>query len=481
MPLTATDAPACHTHPEYWPAPNKGTQRLVKKVSAATITQLSAAAACNAAVGASPAPSVEDLLVRLREADPIRAQEFETLLAKLPQGFALTPVLYTRIAQAQGAALESEYVFSVRQRFLKFLAQTQKKALRDLGICDHGIARMARGLDPANVRGERYAVSVDHIIERGGSGTMAQARAKDELRDDTLAETFPPNHFANLLLLPQDVHDYKNRLNGLQDIHKLSAGESCWILMLTPVTTAQNHGYVCAPQPANTTLGQLALHVPNLHQQIGETKTIAVDTIEAMQALVNDTSAGSIIAMLDQLAGKNRPAHARRTLHDDFRDQRKADIAYLGSGCTVADLGVAQPRGSHAANNNNRHGAGTQNTVPSAPNTLRAIFNAAASHDRDVQRVVESKLRPQLRELADLLEKAHARAVTYEIRTPGHRNYSDFVQFFRGRNVRALCVEASYYPLAESRELLNVYRRINRDITQRSRAPKQIKSLKKSG
>lgn len=453
----------------------------MKKVSAATITQLSAAAACNAAVGASPAPSVEDLLIALRNADPIRAHEFETLLAKLPQGFALTPVLYTRIPQSQGAALESEYVFSVRQRFLKFLAQTQKQALRDLGICDHGIARMARGLDPANAQGERYAVSVDHIIERGGSGTMAQARAKDELRDDAQSETYPPNHFANLLLLPQDVHDYKNRLNGLQDIHKLSAGESCWILMLTPVTTAQNHGYVCAPQPANATLGHLALHVPNLHQQIGETKTIAVDTIDAMQALVSDTSAGSILGMLDQLAGKNRPAHVRRTLHDDFRDQRKVDIAYLDSGCTVADLGVAQPRGQQAANNNSRHGAPARNTVPSAPNTLRAIFNAAASHDRDMQRIVENKLRPQLRELADLLDKTYQRALAQELRTPGHRNYSDFVQFFRGRNVRALCVEASYYPLAESRDLLNVYRRINRDITQRSRHSKHLKSLKKTG
>lgn len=451
----------------------------MKKVSAATITHLSSAAACNAAASASPSPTVEDLVIQLRNSDPIRAQEFQTLLAKLPQGFALTPVLYTRITQAQGAALESEYVFSVRQRFLKFLAQTQKKALRDLGICEHGIARMARGLDPANVNGERYAVSVDHIIERGGSGTMAQARSKDELRSDSMAETYPPNHFGNLLLLPQDIHDYKNRLNGLQDIHKLAPGESCWILMLTPVVSGQNQGFVCAPQAADRELGHLSVYNPNLHQQIGETKTIAVDTIDAMQALVRDTSAGSILFMLDQLAGKNRPAHAGHSKSDDFNEQRKLDAAYLGAGYTVADLGVAQPRSGRAANNNHR--AGQSVSVPSAPNTLRAIFNAAASHDRTVQQTVERELRPQLRELTDLLDKAHARAVASELRTPGHKNYSDFVQFFRGRNVRTLCLEASRYPLAESRELLTVYRRINRDITQRARASKQFKSFKKTG
>lgn len=453
----------------------------MKKVSAATITHLSAAAAYSAAVSASAPPTVEDMMTALNTSHRVQARELAALLTQVPAGFAVVPVLYTRISQQQRAALESEYVFSVRQRFLKFLAQTQQTALSDLGICAHGIARMARGLDPANAQGQRYTVSVDHIIERAGSGKLANARVRDEQRDDAMSQTYAPNHFSNLILLPQDVHDYKNRLNGLQDIYHMSEGDSRWILMLTPVVSAHNPGYVCTPQPVDRTLGQLALHKPTLPQHIGETKTIAVEAIEKMQALTQDTSAGSVLQMLEQLARKNRPSHANLGRSDDPDQQRQLESIYLGAGFTVADLGVVQPRSPHAANNNQRKGAKAHTNVASAPNTLRAIFNAAVSHDPDAQHVIARDLRPSLRELTQLLEETYARALASELRTSGHQNYSDFVQFFRGRNIRRLCIEASRYPLAESRDLLATYRRINREVIQREKIAKQFKSFKKTG
>lgn len=452
----------------------------MKKVSAATITSLTAAAGF-AATAASAPPSVDDLLARMRAKNPRQAKEFEALAAALPQGFALVPVLYTRVPRARQASMESEYTFSVRQRFLKFLGQTQQPALRALGICEHGIARMARGLDPATVTGERYDVNIDHIIERCGSGTITDSRRRDELRGDAQADTYPVNHFNNLLLLPQDIHDYKNRLNSLQNIGALGERESCWILMLTPQASAQHPGYVCPPQPQERSLGRLALRHPSVQQQIGETKTVALETLDTMQALVADTAAGSILAMLEQLARRHRPSGAGRKRTDNDKKQRVLDDKYLRAGRTVADLGVTQPRESAAANSNAPPGGeNARPDVPSAPNTLRAIFNAAVSHDRAAQAKVEDSLRPRLRELTVLLDTAYQRVRALEIATPGHRSYQEFTGFFRGRNLRALCLEASHYPLAESRDLLAVYRRIDGELRQREYDAKRLEILKKT-
>lgn len=448
----------------------------MKKVSAATITDLTAAAALAADQLSSP-PSVDELLNRLRATDPDRAKEFETLLEKMPQGFALVPVLYTRVAQSRQASMDAEYTLSVRQRFIKFLGQTQQQALRDLGICEHGIARMARGLDPANVKGDRYEVSVDHMIERSGCGTMAEARVRDAVRDDANADTYAVNHFNNLVLLPQDVHDYKNRLNNLQSMTQVREGESRWVLMIAPVVSAQNPGFVCPPPAKDSVLGKLVVRPPSQHQKIGEIKSVAVEALETMQAMLNDTATGSILGMLEQLARHNRPAHAGRKRGENEKDQRRLDDAYLLGGHTVADLGVAQPRSQRAANNNTPKNS--RATVPSAPNTLRAIFNAAVSHDAAARTSVEETLRPRLREVTRLLEAAYAPPAR-DVPAAGQQHYREFTQFFRGRSVRMLCLEASHYPLAESRELLQVYRRIDRDLKNRQRAAKQLKTFKKS-
>ena len=467
----------------------------MKKVNAATITQLSTATA--GGVVPSAPPAIEDMVARLRADDPTRAQEFQTLLAKLPQGFALVPVLYTRIEKSHNAQLESEYVLSVRQRFLKFLGQTQQQSLRALGICEHGIARMARGLDPATVSGDRYDLSVDHIIERNGSGALSNARAKDPLRAADNAESWPVNHFDNLILMQQDIHDYKNRLNALQGIGQMRVGESRWILSLAPVVTAQSPGFVASVQPAGATLGQLRRYAPNVQQQIGENSAISNQLGETFDVLHHETSIGAIVSMLDTIARHHRPASAAWRRAAENENQRKIDEAYLRQGQTIADLGVAQPRtGQQQAANNNHPRSQRQGrhvsfqaprvqNVPSAPATMRAIFNAAASHDRDGARVVARDLRPRLRELTEMLEKTYARVETLDIRNPGHQNYDDFVQFFRGRNLRLTCLHASRYPLAESRDLLTAYRRIDTAIARRRghghNTPKGFKSFKKTG
>ena len=433
----------------------------MKKVSAANITHLTLATADPAAASTpplSPPPSIEELISRARRGTSDRVAAFNAALAQLPEGFALAPVLFTRIPRAVNASLESEYLFSVRPRFLKFLAETQKTALSDLGVCDHGIARMARGLDPATVDGRRYDLSVDHIIERFGSGALAARREKDPQRSDTDAESYPVNHFGNLILLPQDIHNLKNALNAAQGIHNLKEGESRWILMLVPVTTARRHGYVAAPQPRDAGLGQLRLYPPNAQQQISEAAALSRETTEVMRQLRAATILREMIPMLDSLANRQRP---KSPANDDAVPawKREQDMC-LTRAFSVADLAVSQPRDAE----------GRVSDVPPAHRTLRGIFNATVAHDRDARRAIERDLRPRLEELCDALKAAYARVEAKEIARPGDNAYREFLTFFRARNLREACIEAGRYPLPEARALLQEYRRIDRAITAREKA-----------
>lgn len=443
----------------------------MKKVSAANITHLTLATAANAAAqkpDLSQRPSVEDLLLRARNGDPARAAVIDAAMAKLPEGFALAPVLYTRIARETNARLESEYLFNVRPRFLKFLGETQKANLRALGICEYGIARMARGLDPATEDGRRYDLSVDHIIERFGSGALSNARQKDPARPDGDAETYPVNHFGNLILMQQDIHDLKNTLNAAQGIHDIAEGESIWVLMLVPVTTARQHGYVAAPQPADAALGQLKRYQPRVQQQIGDTLAIARETMGIMTTLGDDDLLKQVLAMLESLADRQRP---RTPANDDNTPawKREEDLR-LRRAFSVADLAVSQPRDAE----------GRVSDTPPAHRTLRGIFNATIAHDRDARRSVERDLRPRLEEVRQALKTLHARAEAKDITSPGHPAYEDFVEFFRGRKMRSFCMEASRYPLPEARALLEDYRRIERAIQARGRKPARSAPARKA-
>lgn len=433
----------------------------MKKVSAANITHLTLATADPAAASTpplSPPPSIEELISRARRGTSDRVAAFNAVLAQIPDGFALAQVLFTRINKSTNASIEGEYLFSVRPRFLKFLAETQQANLRDLGICDHGIARMARGLDPATTDGRRYELSVDHIIERFGSGALSASREKDPQRSDAQALTYPVNHFGNLILLQQDIHNLKNALNAAQGIHNLKEGESRWILMLVPVTTARRHGYVAAPQPKDAGLGQLRLYPPNPQQQIGDARMLANETTEALQRLRQETILREIVPMLDSLANRQRP---RTPANDDnISASKREQEMCLTRAFSVADLAVSQPRDAE----------GRVSDVPPAHRTLRGIFNATIAHDREARRSIERDVRPRLDELRESLKTVYARVEAKEIARPGDGTYRDFIYFFRARSLREACVEAGRYPLPEARALLQEYRRIDRAITAREKA-----------
>lgn len=430
----------------------------MKKVSAATITQLTARAAMaplspSLASSDTVTPSVEDLLEDLQRKNPARADEIARMLVHFPAGFALAPVLYTRVPSATRASLESEYVFGVRQRFLKFLAETQAEGLKRLGICDHGIARMMRGLDAANAEGKRYDVNVDHIIERAGSGRLSDARRKDPQRREDDVETYPVNHYGNLMLMPEAVHEYKNRLNALQGMTNLRDGESCWLLMMVPVRDALNHGYVCPPQPADA-IGALKSYAPSSPQRIGEVSTLAEQARELMFRLREETVAGDTLALLETLAARKRPVNNNRHGHLQVvgaTPPKTEELDLLRHPFTVSDLA----QGSKQSNNG-----------------LAQIFNAAMSHDPAARQRIDRDLRPRLAEIRKLLNSTYDHVVA-NIST---RNYNDFGQFFRGRAMKRLVLSAAAFPLPESQALLADYRRIAREM----RGGKPLKPIKKA-
>ncbi len=256
----------------------------MKKVSADTITELSGSAAASPGVGGTP-PTTQQMIDQIRgqlttrieslsksaqhaqkTAPPQKGkgsttafkisydravedlQEFENIVAKVPNGFRLAPVLYTTIKQDQNAHIYDQFGDYVRPQFMRYLAEKHAGELSALGICQQGIDRMEKGLDPVDPNGRLYDVNIDHIIERFGGGKVSLTKEVDPLMPAGSKPTYLVNHFSNFILLPTPLHDLKNSLNELQRAANTPYGQSKWILMMVPEVCADHSGYVAQPQ-----------------------------------------------------------------------------------------------------------------------------------------------------------------------------------------------------------------------------------------
>ncbi len=250
----------------------------MKKVSADTVTELTAAAGS----GAAP-PTAEEMIEQIRTRLTLKVKslaklmqsaqqsgkskkgatpafkishgraveelhEFEALVANVPNGFRLAPALYTPIDQKQNSSVYSQFGRRVRPQFMRFLANNHADELAALGISPQGIERMKKGLDPVDANGRLYDVNIDHIIERFGGGTVSTTEEVDPQMPHGSEPTYLANHFSNLILLPTQVHNLKNSLNELQQAAKTPKGQSAWILMIVPETGPGHAGYVAQPQ-----------------------------------------------------------------------------------------------------------------------------------------------------------------------------------------------------------------------------------------
>lgn len=178
---------------------------------------------------------------------------FLRALTRMPTDMVPVPVLYSRIGYLENKEIWHEYNTVVLPQYLRFLAENHAADLRTLGICEFGIHRMKCGLYPANEEGALYEISVDHVIERAGSGVYGRRKSKDPFLPADAPETFEINHIANLCLMPTSVHSrVKNAINDMQAAYmQVCESDSGWTVMAVWQRPQPGKGHIYIPGGAD--------------------------------------------------------------------------------------------------------------------------------------------------------------------------------------------------------------------------------------
>lgn len=362
-------------------------------------------------------PPVKYALTSQQLATQLR--EFEKLIADIPTGFRLAPVLYSRITQDENAEIHTEYQFQTRPRFLRFLGENYADDLRALGICDHGIARMKNGLDPANAQGEMYDVNIDHITERAGSGLWGKSKAIDPDQPDAPA-TSHANHFGNFILLPKQVHEYKNKLNDMQHVTRTQATESMWTLMIIPERDSAHHGFVCRPQPQGHVYSGLHYR-PNAPHNVINHATFAVSTVaEEIAQFKRTQGLSSVIDAFKTAAAKDGKT-VSRAANDDARDNKQGG--------------------------------------------LRRAFNDAVAQHPQAQRDLDTLVRPGILDVCEQLNGIYEKVKrNRDNGKRGREAWERLSSLVHGANMRGLKDAAESLPLRESSQLYFTLRRLRADM-----------------
>jgi hypothetical protein len=343
-------------------------------------------------------------------------KEFEDLIQDIPQGFRLAPVLYSRITPEENAEIHSEYQFAVRPRFLRFLAENHADDLRALGICEHGIDRMKNGLDPANAQGVMYDVNIDHIAERSGSGLWGKSKEADPDRPGA-APTSHANHFGNFILLPKQVHEYKNKLNDIQHITRTPPGECMWTLMIVPERNDVQAGFVCPPQPPGHAYSDMKYRKTDPQSLINHGIFLLSTVAEEMRAFKQTPGLAAALQGFEKAAAKEGKS-VSKAANDDIRDKK-------------------------------------------APG-LRRLFNEAVAQYPAAEKDLDTLIRPGLTDAARHMNVVFERVA--KNRNNGNKSreaWQRFVKTMQGKNMRDFRKNAESLPLRESTALYFALRRID--------------------
>ncbi|HYD18268.1 MAG TPA: hypothetical protein VEF76_07305 [Patescibacteria group bacterium] len=418
---------------------------MAKRVSADTITQITGAPGFGEQkTPIPPAPTADDLIEKTRlrlskevlaaqawldAADPENErtieqrrkdvkqatenqQMFEDLLNDVPHGFKLVPTFYSRITTDENNAIKQEYSYSVRPRFLKFLGENYADDLRALGIPDAGIERMKGGLDPSDGKGTYYRLNVDHIVERAGSGMMGKTRSPDP--DNGNRVTYDVNHLGNFVLLPEQVHEYKNKLNDLQVASDMPFQKGKWILMMVPERNEQHHGFVAQPQPKGSPLEGL------------QKKPLVIYHAQYVAS-----------TMTQEIAELKRLAPVRAVVRD-FIDAAEAEKT------TVAELADAQARQKKGG--------------------LRKAFNDAVAKDPAASDFVNGLVRPGIEDLTYSVAALY-RKTTQSLERPFEKDaFFDLLRFYQSEEVRNLRADIAALPVPEAAEMVSTFRQLDADF-----------------
>ena len=200
-----------------------------------------------------------------------KLKQFKKTISNIPKGFSLSAVMYSRISGEQNRKVEKEFSTYVRPRFMIYLAENHSDDLKKIGICKCGIERMRNGLEPTDKNWNFYNLTVDHIIERSGSGELGRKKEYDKKTGQYMHPTYKVNHFANLILMPHSIHnDVKNFINELQDLPSMNEGDSVWSLSLVPTGRTVGESCVYVPKNDNDKDKFVAKNKRNVKTQIGQ-------------------------------------------------------------------------------------------------------------------------------------------------------------------------------------------------------------------
>ena len=279
------------------PAPT--TEDLIRDIRATLEQRVADAESLKMAFGRAAAPRNVDVSIeRGRE----QLEEFEKIVSSVPLGFKLVPVYYSRISQASNETVLDEYLFHVRSDFLRYVADKHTDELRALGISEHGIGRMKKGLDPSTQKGDLYHVSIDHIIERSGGGNFSLVKQKDPDLGEESPQRFSVNHYGNLILLPEKIHQFKNTLNSLQRITDVPPGEGRWALMMIPERTSQYSGFVAQPQDPDHPLFGVETRPMDLPHKISHTAFVLGQAYEGLKEFRRNPVVSAMLTTFSEVA-----------------------------------------------------------------------------------------------------------------------------------------------------------------------------------
>lgn len=349
-----------------------------------------------------------------------RQEKLAALVENPPAGFDFAAVLYSRVDHDQAHKVRSEFNNRARAGFLKFIAEKHPDQLRAFGMTEEGIDRMRHGYDPITADGRLYYISVDHIIEKSGSGKMAFERVPDPLHLEAgsgdVKGSYRANHYNNLILMPDDIHWAKNLLNDAQGVPQIEIGQHRWVAMLIPKRDGKTPAYVAIPHESQP---QYALRERpfTLETAVGLANYKLKKTSHVCDILYSDPLFADIAAYMDMLTKR---LCARGAFNGASADQRK------------------------------------QFATKTAP-----IMRASLEADETLARLYDGRVAPLLTELSDSLTYTFKK-----VTEPGisHEYLKQFRAFFEGQRMQDLYARITNLPLPETQLLAATCDAINKEI-----------------
>jgi len=190
-------------------------------------------------------------------------KEFISLVnSDIPEGFELVPVwVNSKLDQKELEETYNEFSEKVRSDFIKTVAEQNEDELKKHGFNEYAISLMKTGY----ILRSAFPYNIDHIMERADSSKLSTEKEADPNNIHSSDPVRKINHFNNLIMLPEKVHEFKNALKRVQ--LEICDGDEDnspkYLLMLVPKKNEDGKvNYICGKQKD---IGPYAIHAQSDH------------------------------------------------------------------------------------------------------------------------------------------------------------------------------------------------------------------------